>query len=163
MTEVTEKDLDNLRKAMAEDKKEPEATLSTVNELAEKLAALRDHKQELEEKVSLVSKEIEATNQRIIDILMENNLKSYRAPVGTLSVKGIFTAKLPQGEDKVTCFNYLKEIGRFEDMASIHSATFNSWVKEAYDLAQEKGEDEPQLPGVKDVKTIFRVSFLRSK
>lgn len=158
---ILEQNLKDLRASLGEPQAEKEATLTDVNDLVEKLGVLRDKKAAMEDTLAPVTTEIESTNKQILDILMENNLTSYKAPAGLISVSHIFTAKLPQGEDKITCFNHLKEIGRFDDMASIHSATFNAWVKEQYDLAQEAGREEPKIPGVTDVKTNLRLSFRR--
>lgn len=139
------------------------ATLGDMNELAVRLASLRDAKKELEDRVSELSSELESLQKRLIELMTENELTTYKAPCGTISVTHHFTARLPQGEEKTKLFEYLKSVGRFEEMASIHSQTFNSWVKEQYELAKERGEDEPQLPGVTDVKTLLRISFRRAK
>ena len=160
-----EQDLENLRKHYEECKVgEPEnaATLQEVNELAQELAGLRTVKEMQEATLSATNKKIEEINLRIIDVLTENQLKSYRAPAGLIVVKAKFTARLPQGPDREALFAYIKSIGR-EDMFSIHSATFNSWVKEQYDLAIEQGKEEPSLPGVKDVGTLPSMSFTRTK
>lgn len=163
-----EQELEALRKKLA-----PQAVeefgqntnlgLAEMNTLAERIATARDQKAVAEEALSKVTGELESLQKRAIDILVENQLTSYKAPAGLMSVTHHFTAKLPQGEDRVKCFDYLKSIGRWDDMASIHSQTFNSWVKEQYDLAKERGEGEPQLPGVTDVKTQLRISFRRAK
>lgn len=162
---TTEQELEALRAQYAPTEEETGAapSLTEMNDLAEHIAELRDKKKDLEEHLSETSAKLEALQKRVIDVLMENGLTSYKAPAGTMSVTHHFSAKLPQGEEKAKCYEYLKSIGRFEDMASIHSATFNSWVKEQYELAKERGEDEPKLPGVTDVSTLLRISFRRSK
>jgi hypothetical protein len=163
---MTAQELDALRSKMAEEPAETSSeiqkALLEVNALADTLAAARDVKKEIEGKLSNACAEVERLNQLIIDLLMASNLKSYDAPAGKLSVVGRFTAKLPVGPEKVALFDYLKSIGRFDDMASIHSATFTSWVQEQYALAEERGEGEPTLPGVSDVKTRMGISFRRS-
>lgn len=162
---TTIQELEELRSKMVAPTVEatPTTSLREMNELAEKIADLRDRKKDAEEIVSALSSELEFAQKRVIDLMIENELTSYKAPAGVMSVTHHFTAKLPQGDEKVKCFDYLKSIGRFEEMASIHSQTFNSWVKEQYDLAKERGEGEPTLPGVSDVKTMLRISFRRTK
>lgn len=163
-----EQELEALRKKLAPQAVEEMGqnatpSLAEMNTLAERIATARDQKAVAEEALSKVTGELESLQKRTIDILVENQLTSYKAPAGLISVTHHFTAKLPQGEDRVKCFDYLKSIGRWDDMASIHSQTFNSWVKEQYDLAKERGEGEPQLPGVKEVSTLLRISFRRAK
>ena len=165
---LQEQELEALRKKLAPQAVEEfgqniAPSLAEMNTLAERIATARDQKAVAEEALSKVTDGLESLQKRAIDVLVENQLTSYKAPAGLISVTHHFTAKLPQGEDRVKCFDYLKSIGRWDDMASIHSQTFNSWVKEQYDLAKERGEEEPQLPGVTDVKTQLRISFRRAK
>ena len=133
--------------------------LADMNQLIKKLAELRSVKREIEQKLSDTNKELDELNKSLIDILMANELTSFKSASGAISITQHFSASLPQGENKLIFFDHLKKIGEFDKLASIHSATFNSWVKNEYEQAQTKGIMEPSIPGVIDVKTLFRISF----
>lgn len=164
MTSITTEDLDALREALADNEKPgSEKTLAGVNEMVERLSSLRDKKKLIEDELSTVNIEIEGINRSLVDLLVQHELSSYRAPAGLVTVAPLFNAKLPQGPDKTTFFDYLKERGDFDRLASIHSATFTSYIKEQYELARERGEGEPKIPGVSEVKTLLRLSFRKSK
>lgn len=155
-----EQELETLR--AKQDESTP-ASLKEMNELAAEIAYLRDEEKRRSEAKAEISTRLEAKEQRVIELLIENNLTSYRAPAGTLTAKFRFSARLPQGPEKVKFFEFLKSIGRFEEMATIHSNTFNSYVKEQYDLAREAHQEEPKIPGVTEVKTSPTLSFTRTR
>jgi hypothetical protein len=140
-----------------------DATLLDINKLAADLVRMRDAKKEIESALSEANAELDRVEEALIKHLTQNQLTSYQAPAGRISISHRFTAKLPQGEEKQKFYAWLKETKRFESMATIHSATFNSFIKEQYELAQERGEGEPQLPGVTDVKTLLGIRFSRAE
>lgn len=140
-----------------------EVSLTEMNALGERMSELKALKARADDEASRVSAELEGIKKQIIDYMLGHDLKSYRSPHGLLTVRSKFTAKLPQGENKIALFQFLKDEGEFERLASIHSATFNSWVQERYDLAKEAGEDEPQLPGVTEVGIFPTLSFTGAK
>lgn len=142
-----------------------QTSLAEMNVLAQEIARLRDREKAAAEIKSEISQALEAKENRVLEILMENSLTNYKAPDGTMSLSFRLSAKLPQGEERTKFYEYLKASGKFDDMVSVNSNTFNSYIKEQYELAQEQGESEPKIPGVstEDIKTLPRLSFRRSR
>ena len=138
-------------------------TLEQMNKIAARIAELRDKEKAAADAKALITSELKVLENQVLDILADNELKSFKSPDGTLSLEFRFSARLPKGDDKIKFFEHLKAIGRFEELASVNSKTFNSWVQEQYELAQESGEGEPAIPGVSEVKTLPRLSFRRTR
>ena len=140
-----------------------ETSLTEMNDLAAEIASLRSEEKQAADVKSEISKRLEEKEQRVMDLLLEHGLSSYKAPDGTMSLSQRFSAKLPQGEDRLAFFAYLKELGKFDELVGIASTTYTSYVKEQYELAQERGEGEPVIPGVTEVKLVPRLSFRQSR
>lgn len=158
-----EQELNDLRSDLAAQAAAPETSLAEMNQLAVEIAQLRDAETAAAKAKSDISAELEAKENRVMELLIENNLNSYKAPEGTLSLSFRFSAKLPVGPAKEAFFAYLRSQGRFDELVSVSSATYTAFVKEAYELAREQGKDEPTIPGVTDVKTSPRLSFRRAR
>lgn len=161
-----EQELNELRAAQTEVGAPEQAaspSLSEMNKLAEEIAKLRDEETIAATAKKNISAKLEAKEKRVVELLMENSINSYKAPDGLLSLSFRMSAKLPVGPAKTEFYDYLKAQGRFEEMATVHSATFNAFVKEQYELAQEQGKDEPSIPGVTEVKTSPTLSFRRTR
>jgi hypothetical protein len=73
---------------------------------------------------------------KLIATLEALNLKAFKGENGTVEVAYRTSVKLPQGEGKLQFFEYLKELGIFDTLASINSNTLNAWYKEEDKKAQ---------------------------
>lgn len=141
----------------------PNTSLSEMNTLAHQIADLRDEEKAAAEIKAEISQKLEAKEQRVLEILMENSLTNYKAPDGTMSLSFRLSARLPHGEERVKFYEHLKAQGKFDELISVSSPTFNAYVKEQFELAQEQGLGEPEIPGVTEVKTLPRLSFRRTR
>lgn len=161
---TSQEELDVLRaKVTAAPPKEASPSLLEMNQLASDIAQLRDDEKAAAEAKSAISARLEAKETRVIELLLENGINSYKAPDGTLSLSFRTSAKLPVGEAKTAFFDYLRSIARFDELVSISSATYVAFVKEQYELAKEAGRDEPKIPGVTEVKISPNLSFRRTR
>lgn len=122
-----------------------------------KLVELRAAKENLKLSLSDLENDITSKEMFISDMLESEGLSSYKAKAGTFSYKYEQKYKSPQTEeDRKAFFDYLKSIGRFEDMVSVHSATLNSWAK------QEIESGRLEIPGLVLGSPVLRVSLRKA-
>jgi len=113
----------------------------TVNgfvEKCEKAFRLKNAIKEIENSVKPLQEELELLEREIVAELEEQGLTSFPSRSG-LIVKTVRTSvKIPQGDDKFQFFDYLRERGQFEALATVNSAQLNKWYKEELELAQKE-------------------------
>lgn len=127
-------------------------TIEALQIYIAELSNLRKEKEDQEKKIKSIKEKVYELEKIIMAILEENGLKSFKSEeFGEVQTRSRFTVRAPQGENKEIFFNYLKEKGEFEALATIHSNTLNAWYKtEAERSASEKkifsapGLDLPQ-------------------
>jgi hypothetical protein len=156
---TTEQELDVLRASLPKDS----PSISEMNDLASEIAALRDREKELADAKKLITENLEAKESRVTELMIENQLTSYKAPAGLLSVGFRTSVRQPQGEDQGKFYAYLKEKGLFDSMISVNSMKLNSFYKEEFELAKERGEDDFSIPGLTEVKLNPTLSFRRTR
>jgi uncharacterized coiled-coil protein SlyX len=66
---------------------------------------------------------------KLIEYLESLGRSSYDSPYGKITRETRFSVKLPQGEDKVKFFEYLKEKKVFEDMVHMNSRTLQTFYR----------------------------------
>jgi len=140
-----------------------ETSLAEMNTLAEEIATLRDEEKAASDAKHEITARLEAKEDKMLESLMANDIRSYKAPAGTVSIGFRTSAKLPQGDDRKAFYDHLKAIGKFDIMISVSSQVYNAYVKEQFDLAKERGEGEPTIPGVSEVKMTPRLSFRKTR
>ena len=122
-----------------------------------------EQRQKVDEMVRLQgeeSKKLEELKAKVLAYLEHYELEKQHIPgFGTLSVQNRFSVKVPQGDNKLTFFEYLKENGMFEAMATIHSNTLNSWFKEKQEEALAKGILDFKVPGIDEAKLVKTLGF----
>ena len=138
-------------------------TLEQMNAIAEQIAKLRSE----EEMASQVKKEItsklELAENEMILALQEADLKSYRSPAGLCTVTFRNSVKTPKTpEEKEAFYSFLKAKGYYDDLVSVNSQKLNGFYKEQFELAKERGEDDFEIPGLKEVTTVVNLSFKRA-
>lgn len=159
MTAITESELDELRASLPKDS----PSIGEMNDLAAEIAELRDKEKEMSDAKKLVTEKLEVKENRVTELMMENNLTSYKAPSGLLSVGFRTSVRQPQGDDQTKFYTYLKEKGLFDTMISVNSMKLNSFYKEEFELAKERGQDDFAIPGLTEVKLNPTLSFRRTR
>jgi hypothetical protein len=176
MTEAknfTEDDLNALRKSLTSGDSEvtptDASTLGEMNTISEEICALRDEEKRLADLKSEITKRLEAKENRVTEILLENGLNSYKAPTATMSLSFRTSVRQPQGENVILWIESLKkEYESLEGaiqagMLSTNSMKLNSWYKEKIELAKEQGQEDFQIPGLTEVKINPTLSFRRAR
>lgn len=131
-------------------------TLKALDELAKKMDDKLVEKSTAEAAVKVINKEISAMSSEILKHLEENDREEYVTPYGKLKVKNDFQITSPKGDKKLEFVSYLKDIGIFDQVASVHATTIKTMAKEKYtkDLAAGADPMTWEYYGVKP--TTFR-------
>ena len=137
-------------------------TVAEIESLAKQLADKRNLIEELEKPVTQANKEKAELEAKIALALTEMGKDSYKSEYGTVSKVVKWRVNLPQGEDKLKFFEFLRERGMFETMATINSNSLNSFYLEQWEIAKK---DDPMaalnfsLPGIGEPKSHDSISF----
>jgi hypothetical protein len=143
--------------------------LAEMNLLADDIAALRDEEKRLADLKSDITKQLEAKENRVSEILLENGLTSYKAPAGLMGLSFRTSVRQPQGENVIAWLDYLKkQYGSLEGaiqagMLTTNSMKLNAFYKEQFELAKERGEGDFQVPGLTEVKINPTLTFRRTR
>lgn len=124
-------------------------TLEEFNKLIAAIWAQRTKVDEMTRAVNHESKVLEDLKYKALAFMEAAEMEKVHTPGhGTLFMQNRFSVKIPQGDDKVTFFNYLKETNQFETLATVHSQTLNAWYKEAMEEAASQGKYDFKPPGL---------------
>jgi hypothetical protein len=137
-------------------------SLEEMNLLAEKIARLRNDEAEASRIKRGITSELELAENTMIEFLQKNDLKNYRAPAGLCTVTFLNSVKTPKTpEAKQAFYAFLKEKGHYDELVSVNSQKLNSFYKEQFELARERGDTDFEIPGLTEVTTITNLSFKR--
>lgn len=122
-----------------------------VKQLQEKVDAwhlLRNEKAALETQVAKIQEKLNPLTAELVKILETMDLKRFDGTLGRVNLVTINYVNSPKGEtEKKAFFDHLKAEGIFEDMASVHHKTINSYFNEKYERAVAEGT-ELNIPGL---------------
>ena len=134
-----------------------------INELVEVMLKLQDEADVFDEQAKEKRKEYARHQVTVAGILEHLGQDAYLTPLAKVSVSEKTSYALPAGlENKKKFFEYLKERGVFDDMATINSNTYNGYVKEEFENALKKGEFL-NIPGVPEAKVHRTIKLTKLK
>ena len=127
--------------------------------LGDRLRALKERKAKLEEATKANNAEIEEVNQRMVDLMVNDELQSFarNGKLFYLTTK-IYASAVP--ERKSELFSYLKTNG-FGDMVQeqVNAQTLAAWVRE-----QIADTEDEQLPeGVRELVNVHPKTLVAIK
>lgn len=138
-------------------------TVQEVKDAIRRLSEVRNELERIEATMKPLKEEKDGLQAKITLMLNEINETSFKTEYGTVSKVTEFTVKLPDGEAKQEFFNYLKERGVFDVMATINYQTLNAYFKEQRELAIEEGDELAalnfSLPGIGEAKSFETIRF----
>ena len=117
-------------------------TVEEMNKHAETIRT-KEAEYEAQKKISTaLGKEVDSLYDTMGKMLLELGQDNFRTPVGTMILTKRTSFKVPQGEEaRGQFFNQLKEMGVFDSMITVNSATMNAFLKAEYSAAEARGED----------------------
>ena len=137
-------------------------TVAEIEALAKQLADKRIECDELKKPLTQANKELEELEQKVVSSLKEIGKDSYKSEFGTITRVEKWRVNLPQGEDKLKFFDFLKERGMYDSMATINSNTLNSFFMEEWENAKKSDPETAlnfSLPGISEPKVYETLSF----
>jgi hypothetical protein len=138
-------------------------TAQEIKDAVKRLRDLRESLAKLEEQAKPLNEEKDALQAKLTLMLREINEKSFKCEFGTVTRVTKHTVTLPDGENKQAFFNYLKERGVFEEMATIHHSKLNSYFNEQREIAIESGDVDAalnfSLPGIGESKAFETIQL----
>lgn len=137
-------------------------TVDQLTRQCQKIADLRWEESQLSMTKKKVTEELELAEKEMLEMLNQSGLKNFKSPVGTVSISHRTSVKTPKTEeDRQAFFEYLKSKGLYDTMISVNSATLNSFYKAEFEEAKERGDDDFEIPGIKEVTIDQNLSFRR--
>jgi len=138
----------------------------SVNDMETVARQLAEKRLDVEEKKKPYSQayaELEELEQKIAGMLKELGKDSYKSEFGTISRVTSWRFNLPQTpEAKAAYFEFLKQKGIFEQMATVNANTHNSFCLEEWNAAKQRDPMEAlnfRIPGIEEAKTRETISF----
>lgn len=134
-------------------------TLAEINQLVEQLDIFETKIASARNTLKALDEGAEEIRRKILGVLAESGLKSFKAGKGTVTAATRFGVKFPKDPDvKEQLRQYLTEKQAFDGMWSINHQTLNSWYKAKVEEAQGAGEylDVPGLEPTSDTILQFR-------
>lgn len=136
-------------------------TVKTIKEMIEEMKEIEAKADVVEAELTEYKKQIHALRGKISAALEEDGLDSFETPDTKVFLKEVYSWKLPQGDEKVKFFEYLKANGQ-EDMLTVNSQTFNSFCRQQLEGALQNGQTSIDIPGVGDF-TLFKQLNVRKR
>ncbi len=123
-------------------------TVVGLQEMCAEVLAKREAVEAAEDIFKALDKECTALEEKLIATMTELGIKSFKEADKNFIVKETFQLATPKGEDKEIFFNYLKSIGHFDALATVHSRTLASWYNQENEAAIARGEPGAFIPGL---------------
>lgn len=135
-------------------------TIDQLNALCDEYKKSCEAEEAKEEELKAFTEARKGIEGRILTILKEKNMPSYKTPVGTFSVKNNKSVAQPENmEEKHKFFDYLKEQGIFYEMVNVNSRTLNSWASKEVESKEKEGIFGWAPPGLKPPTLHQSLSF----
>jgi hypothetical protein len=139
-------------------------TLTDFQSLCKAIWAQRIKVDEMASALKIETCLLEMLKAKVLAYMEASEIEKQHVPgFGTLSVQSMFSVRVPTGDRKAEFFEYLKECGTFEDLATVHSATLNSWYQQELEQAIAEGRDDFRAPGIEEPKIVKRLNMRRGK
>jgi hypothetical protein len=130
-----------------------ETTLAEFDKRVSEYLTVREERDRLDGLISEVNKKLSKMEGKLRNYLEAQGVSSYNTRMGKLIINERTTFKAPEGEERQTVIEKLREDGELENVLGFNAAKFSSWYK-----AQLETDKTFQLPGVKEDKLVY-VSF----
>jgi hypothetical protein len=135
-------------------------TIEEMNAQVEKIATLRVQEADAAKIKKEVMDALELAESTMMEMLTQENMKSYDSPMGKVTLAYRTSVKTPKTpEDKEAFFAYLKNRNLYDSMISVNSQTLNSLYKAELEEATERGDMDFAIPGIKEVTINQQLRF----
>jgi hypothetical protein len=135
------------------------SSLAEINDMILELSKLENEADRIRGEAKKVNETIDEVKAKLMGILQDANLKTFKSNWGTITVAERFTVKFPKDDEgKKALKDYLQEKNIFDQMWGINYQSLNSWYKNEVEAAKQAGEyiDVPSLEPSVDYYLSFR-------
>lgn len=129
------------------------------------LKALGAQSDTLKQQKSEVDAQYTVIENELKDMLQEDGENSFKCEEGTIYLSFIDQVSMPKDPElKKAFYNFLQEIGLYDDMVSVNSQKLNGFYRKEKASAEEKAKELGELisysmPGIEGVHTVTRIGF----
>lgn len=124
-------------------------TVAELESQCESVATQRLVVDQISAKKKEADKVLEDLELRVMETLKALDKKSYASKAGNFIISHKLSVKIPQTDaERAAFFQYLKDRGMFETMIGVHSAKLNSFYKEEFEAAKQRGDEDFEIPGI---------------
>ena len=134
-------------------------TLAEINQLVDDLFQQEAKLSAARNEIKALDELADSTRAKIMQVLDDSGLKSFKANAGTVTCATRYNVKFPKDPDlKAGLQEYLLGKGAFDGLWSVNHQTLNSFFKVEAELAEAEGRlvDVPGLEPTADKYLQFR-------
>ena len=138
-------------------------TFDELEALCSEMSRQRDIIDRIAEEKKEEEKILAELEKKLLVLFEKLGKTSYQSKEGTFGVSHRMSVRLPASpEAKAEFFGFLRSKGVFDNLATVHSATLNSFYKAEFEAAKERGEGiDFSIPGI-DAPTINQIVTFRA-
>lgn len=130
-----------------------EVTVSELDELCKRAYELDIAYEEIAAKLKAINQETDGVHAKILAHFDQTDKDKYVVKdVGTFYKDRRWSVKVPQGDERLKFFDYLKQRDIFESMITVNSQTLNAFVKKEVEVQLEAGVVDFKMPGIEEPK-----------
>lgn len=138
-------------------------TIAELEDLCSRIAEQRRVCDEISARHKEENKKLDLMENGILAALEQLGKDNYRSNVGTFSITHRTSVKVPQGDDKMSFLDYLKERGIHDSMVTVNSQTLNGWYRQEFEQARSEGRlMEFSIPGIGEPVINKLISFRKA-
>lgn len=131
-------------------------TVEELDALCEEYIKKKDYQKKAEERMKQIVQETKEAQSKVIGALEELNKTENAGAFGKVK---IVQREYYQCVDKESCYDWLRQRGDFEALASVNANTLSSHIKEIVSQKHEEGDFAFMPPGVRDATSDY--TYLR--
>lgn len=132
--------------------------------LAHKLVEIREEKEFAQGEIKKLAEQEAKAEARLIDFMKDNCLETVKGDFGTVSLVFKKSIKMPENlHEKLKLFDYLKEVGIFEELVSVNSRSLNSWASKEIEEKESQGLLGWVPPGLKAPSEFADIRLTKTK
>lgn len=137
-------------------------TVKEIKDAISELHAVDIELDTLAAKVKKLNEEKSGLKAKLTLLLKEVGERNFTCELGTVTKITDYSVKMPAGDDKQKFFEFLKERGVFDELATINYQTLNAYYKEQWEIAKQEDAASAlnfSLPGIGELKAFETIKF----
>jgi hypothetical protein len=143
----------------------PSVTVKDLDAHVAKIAELRKEIEASEAHTTTLNKQMMQLKAKAVACLRELNREDYKSPFGSISLKPVWTVKMPQEDrDKQNLFDWMREKGIYDKYATVNAASLKSLILAERQAFIDQGGDPLlfSVPGVEPPKMFEDLGFRKA-